>query len=279
MQAFPWITRERAEKQGLDLVSSLGAPTVAELRTRSVNELSISADRAPFPIVDGHFLTEDPWFSYASGRQRHVPLLAGWTSAEIKSGPITAAAFRKRLQGQFPQDFMAAQDVFPSNDDRSATVSATLSSATAFTYNAWRWIEFQATPERAAVYRYLFAHEESPTTRDQAVPSGAAHEADIEYVFDTLETRSVQTRPEDRALANLMSAYWTNFAKHGSPNGPGVPAWPPFGNEVPRLSCVSAQWRFLKRARPTALRVSRRGRAPPPRHSVERNRTADRVGR
>ena len=30
-----------------------------------------------------------------------------------------------------------------------------------------------------------------------------------------------------------MAAYWTNFAKHGDPNGKGVPEWPAFSNENP----------------------------------------------
>jgi len=25
-----------------------------------------------------------------------------------------------------------------------------------------------------------------------------------------------------------MTAYWTNFAKTGNPNGSGVPVWPPY---------------------------------------------------
>jgi para-nitrobenzyl esterase len=29
-------------------------------------------------------------------------------------------------------------------------------------------------------------------------------------------------------MSEVMQTYWTNFAKNGNPNGPGVPTWPSF---------------------------------------------------
>jgi para-nitrobenzyl esterase len=35
-------------------------------------------------------------------------------------------------------------------------------------------------------------------------------------------------RSEDRALSELMRKYWSNFARSGDPNGPGLPNWPKY---------------------------------------------------
>lgn len=56
---------------------------------------------------------------------------------------------------------------------------------------------------------------------------GAFHSDDIEYVFGALDSRpEMAIRPPDRALSELMQQYWTNFAKTGDPNAPGLPRWP-----------------------------------------------------
>ena len=81
-----------------------------------------------------------------------------------------------------------------------------------------------------------------PSSDPNAPKMGAYHSAEIEYVFGQLDSKAgVPWRSEDRALSNQMMKYWSNFAKNGDPNGPGLPVWPKYFQPTDGPSCFSAQ--------------------------------------
>ena len=61
---------------------------------------------------------------------------------------------------------------------------------------------------------------------------GAFHAAEVVYVFGNLDQADDQRESPiawdetARALSETLSAYWTNFARTGDPNGDGLPNWP-----------------------------------------------------
>jgi para-nitrobenzyl esterase len=57
---------------------------------------------------------------------------------------------------------------------------------------------------------------------------GAYHSGDLAYVFGTTGRVGIDWRKDDHDLSNLIMSYWTNFAKHGDPNGPNLPNWRAF---------------------------------------------------
>jgi len=59
----------------------------------------------------------------------------------------------------------------------------------------------------------------------------AYHGAEISYAHDTAYDW-LPADETDLALTEIMGRYWVNFAATGSPNGEGLPHWPPFTVEM-----------------------------------------------
>ena len=95
-------------------------------------------------------------------------------------------------------------------------------------------MEYHRKTAHSPVYRYRLDLAAPPSKYH---PDAAAfHSDDIEYVFGTLDTRpGSEWRDSDRKLSEQIMSYWTNFAKSGNPNGPGLPTWPAYSESDPVL--------------------------------------------
>lgn len=98
------------------------------------------------------------------------------------------------------------------------------------TGDAFRWCKKQPVSS----YAYYFNH---PLPGDD---KGAWHSADLWYWFGTLENCWRPFSESDRALSDMMIAYLLNFARHGDPNGEGLPVWVPADIHSTQLMCLNA---------------------------------------
>jgi para-nitrobenzyl esterase len=230
-------TRPLAVSQADDekFAESIGAKSLETLRAMPAANLLAAATKQNltrlWPNVDGYFFSEDPLAVYMSGKQLHIPLLAGWNRDELSSRAIfqtadpTAKNFiavAHQLFGEKSDEFLK---LYPATTDKVAERSAQdFAGDQLIAFGAWKWIEMQRTTGASTVFRYEF--DNAPPQPAGAPSSGAYHTAEIEFVFKSLPSKQLPWRPEDEKLSEVMASYWSNFAKTGDPNGPGLPLWP-----------------------------------------------------
>jgi para-nitrobenzyl esterase len=209
---------------------AFGSSTLLYLRHLSADELVQKATVRFGPDIDGYFLPDSVPNIYAVGNQAHIPVLGGWVANESRpTGMPTAASFTAQAQQEFGANTPAFLALYPATTNAEALQSANDYARDRFiAYSTWAWLEAHVKTGNAPVYRYFFTLA-SPGDRNHTVAQGAFHSDDIEYVFGALDSRpEMAIRPEDRTLSEQMGQYWTNFAKTGDPNGPGLPHWLPY---------------------------------------------------
>ena len=253
-----------SEQTGLKFAESIGAKSLAELRTKSSEEILQVAAKfnngwAFGPNADGYYLPTDVVSIYAKGEQAKVPLLAGWNADEGKAQVLarpnkpTAASFKEMAEERFGANAAEFLRLYPAANDDQALVSAEALSGDDFiAFSTWKWMELHGK-SGAPVYRYQFEQtpKYKPGSTMDAIPSeqaGARHAGELEYVFATLKSALPESpwSEEDFRLSDAVGWYWTNFVKTGNPNHPSdgkpLPKWPAYKGGSAQDSFANDGW-------------------------------------
>jgi para-nitrobenzyl esterase len=223
------------------LLDHLGLKTTEQMRALPASEILASASKEGMtrfaPVIDGHFLLEPIAATYQSGKQMHIPLLAGFNRDEgsFLARGMTAVKWQALAEQRFGDKALEFLALYPGATEAELTRSAADFGGDSFiAYGTWKWMEFHRKTGRPPIYRYRLDLAAPPSKFHP--DSTAFHSDDIEYVFGTLDTRpGAEWRESDRRLSDQMMSYWTNFAKTGDPNGPGLPSWPKYSEMDPVL--------------------------------------------
>jgi para-nitrobenzyl esterase len=231
--------RDRATQYTEALLKQLG---IAKLRIADLQKVSwqqlleaqvaVSA-AAPglgaAPVVDGKYLTHDPFDPAAPPESADIPLIVSTTledaALSLSNFSLSEADLKglidKRYKDRGTEIYALYRKYHP--EKSPYLIQAMMLTDAGFRRSAIKQAELKAAQGKGAVYMYQW---EWPTAAFGG-RYGAVHGLDVSGSF-----RAARDGNDAARVADQLSSSWVAFAKTGNPNNSRIPPWPAFDAET-----------------------------------------------
>jgi para-nitrobenzyl esterase len=215
------------ERLAEDLGVGNGPDTLQRLRDIPADSIleAWSQDRqAQFDaIVDGWVIAEQPAKIFAKGRQARVAVLVGSNADEATvfghNELKTVDQYKTFLQGDTGEFADEEFQIYPVTHDTDIPARYLQLQNDSFGYGAYSMARSMARVGQKS-FLYLFTYAET----GKRATLGAYHGEELAFLSNSFSNDWEHGRDDER-LGKTMRLYWTDFAKTGSPNAPGLPNW------------------------------------------------------
>jgi len=237
MELEPELKLPGAEQQGRHFAERAGAASLQALRAKSAVELE-KVDFGQALIVDGYAIPRDPYLVYREGEENPVSILIGSNADEGRlffgGMKVTTSNYTEELGMQFPPLLVKLLAPAPGATDLQAQAAAAqFNTDMRFRWDMWTWANLASGRDGRKVFLYQFDRVPPYPAGSRYAGLGATHGMEMPYVFGHLDRQAAPWTDADQRLSATMESYWTNFAKNGDPNAPGLPLWPVYSGTKP----------------------------------------------
>jgi para-nitrobenzyl esterase len=230
-----FVARDRATQNSEALLKQLGISKsqIADLQKVSWQQLleaqAAASAAAPGlgggPVLDGKYLTHDPFDPAAPPESADIPLIVSTTLEDAAlaltnfslSEPDLKALLDKRYKDKAADILAMYRKYYP--EKSPYLIQAMVFTDAGFRRSAIKQAELKAAQGKGAIYMYEW---------DWPTPSfggryGAVHGLDVSGSF-----REARDGNDMARVADQLSSSWVAFAKTGNPNNSRIPPWPTF---------------------------------------------------
>jgi para-nitrobenzyl esterase len=227
-----FVPRDRATTSAEALLKQLEIPKsrIADLQKISWQQLleaqvAVGAGLGAGPVLDGKYLTHDPFDPAAPPESAEIPLIVSTTLEDAALGltnfTLSEAELKTLIDKRYKDkgaDILAMyRKYYP--EKSPYLIQAMLFTDSGFRRSAIKQAELKAAQGKGAIYMYQW---------DWPTPSfggryGAVHGLDVSGSF-----REARDGNDMARVADQLSSSWVAFAKTGNPNNSRIPPWPNF---------------------------------------------------
>jgi para-nitrobenzyl esterase len=227
-----FVSRDRATTGTEALLKQLEIPKsrIADLQKISWQQLleaqvAAGAGVGAGPVLDGKYLTHDPFDPSAPPESADIPLIVSTTLEDAALGLSNFTLSEAELNGVIDKRFnnkgaeilALYRKYYP--EKSPFLIQAMMFTDGGFRRSAIKQAELKAAQGKGAIYLYQW---EWPTPAFGG-RYGAVHGLDVSGSFREAREGNDMTR-----VANQLSSSWVAFAKTGNPNNSSVPPWAVF---------------------------------------------------
>jgi para-nitrobenzyl esterase len=229
-----------AEDIGAALTATLGVQGTDGLRSMDARTLvnqAAAVGYAPYGTIDGKILKRQLVDTFDHGEQADVPLMAGFTSDEIRTlsflaapYPLTPDAYAYDIRVRYNDMAETYLGLYPASGLEQSKFDSTRDAV--FGWASERLVRKQAALGQPS-YLYYFSH-----TYPAAVEAGlgAFHASEVPYVFGAFGRTpahwpAMPDTAAERQFSGAMLDYWTSFARNGKPVSAHGPDWAAFASD------------------------------------------------